>query len=75
MVHIQVDFNDRDDRGYIPALVELAHEDVIPGEMIVARDSEGNRAKAQIVDIDSQRGLLYLAMDRDSFTPAKHILH
>jgi len=62
MGDIIVDFNDRDEDGNYPVLLEHA-PDVSVGEVLRVFDDEGGSYKAQVTDVDRARGLLRLAVD------------
>lgn len=70
MSSVEVDFNDRDDRGLVPALLVEGLETLAPGEIVHAYDAEGNGAKARVHDLDASAGLAYLSVQAGTFSPA-----
>ena len=59
MIRIEVDFNRRDERGLVPALVDAGAVTPAVGERVDAFDDEGHRCLALVVTAD----LRELALD------------
>lgn len=68
MTNISVDFNDRELGGTLPALVHNADGELSHGERVMAIDGEGNKCLAIVSVIED--GMLSLAMDWETYTPA-----
>ena len=70
----QVDFNMRDAKGRVPALVDDAEllSSLHRGETVLAQDAEGNQCKATVEDVDTRKGVAYLALVPGSSDPNHH---
>lgn len=70
MRSVEVDFNDRDDRDFVSALLE-GSEGLVPGDLVWVFDAEGNKAKASVSALDVNAGLVYLSVQAGTFMPAE----
>lgn len=60
---INVDFSNVNDDDQVVALLERAPHDVVAQDEILAVDREGNQCRGRVVEVDAGHGLIYLALD------------
>jgi hypothetical protein len=59
MTRIWVDFNDRDRKGRVPAMVRDASDDVVFGDEVLAYDGDGNTCQGLVAESDGR----YLSLE------------
>jgi hypothetical protein len=64
---INVDFSNVDDDDQVVGLLERAPENVVSGDEVLAVDREGNQCRGRVAEVDAGNGLIYLALDWDTW--------
>lgn len=64
MIKIRVDFNSVDEKGRVRSSLKRAEGTILPGDEVLAYDSEGHRCNAYVVDIQNGR----VSLELDTYT-------
>lgn len=70
---LNVDFNMRDALNRVPAVVGPSVGRLDLGQIVLAEDGEGNRCKAEVVEVSTDRGAAYLRLIPGTSEPSAHV--